>query len=132
MDIVADLIFVSFIPCQSLGHLFMNALNNYMLHSYHLVVTLSTDAATIESVSSSVPKSWVGQTVRLKCVSDGVPTPNLSWYNPEGTKFDSLKVKESTVDVTMNSDKDFGVYKCTADNGFAPASDTLRLHQISK
>ena len=96
------------------------------------VVILSTDTATIERVSSSVSKSWIGQTVTLTCVSDGVPTPTLSWYNPEGTKFNSLQAKENTVDVTMNSVKDFGLYNCTANNGFVPASDTLRLHQISK
>lgn len=97
----------------------------------NFVAILSTDTATIERVSSSVSKAWIGQTVTLTCVSDGVPTPTLSWYNPEGTKFNSLQAKENTVDVTMNSVKDFGLYNCTANNGFVPASDTLRLHQIS-
>ena len=95
------------------------------------VAILSTDAPSIENVSSSVSKSWIGQTVRLTCVSDGVPTPTLSWYNPEGAKLNSLQAKENTMDVTMNSDQDFGLYNCTAGNGFVPASDTLRLYQIS-
>ena len=76
-------------------------------------------------------KSWIGQTVRLTCVSDGVPTPTLSWYNPKGAKFNSLQAKENRVDAPMNSDQDFGLYNCTADNGFVPASDTLRIQQIS-
>ena len=97
----------------------------------NFVAILSSDTASIKSVSSSVSNSWIGQTVMLTCVSEGVPTPTLSWYNPEGNKFSSLQAKENTVDVTMNSDKDFGVYNRTADNGFVPASDTLRLHQIS-
>ena len=123
----------------SYGHLhnlFINALHNiiYVLHlSYVItfVAILSTDAPSIESVSSSVSKSWIGQTVRLTCVSDGVPTPTLSWYNPKGAKFNTLQAKENTVDVTMNCDHDFGLYNCTADNGFVPATGTLRLHQIS-
>ena len=70
--------------------------------------------------------------MRLKCVSDGVPTPTLSWYKPEGTKFNPVKANENTVDVTMNSDQDFGLYNCTADNGFDPASLTVRVQQISE
>ena len=93
---------------------------------------LSTDAATIKTISSSVAKSWIGQTVTLKCVSDGVPTPALSWYTPEGTKFNSVKAKEYTVDVTMKSGHDFGLYNCTADNGFDPASLTVPVQQISE
>ena len=91
-----------------------------------------TVAATITSISSSVSKSWIGQTVRLKCVSDGVPPPTLSWYTPEGSKFNPVKVKEYTVDVTMNSDQDFGHYNCTAENGFVPSTRTVRVLQISK
>ena len=97
----------------------------------NFVAILSTVTASIKSVFSSVSKSWIGQTVTLTCVSEGVPTPTIFWYNPEGNKFSSLQAEENTVDVTMNSDQDFGVYNCTADNGFVPASDTLRLHQIS-
>ena len=77
-------------------------------------------------------KSWIGQTVRLTCVSDGVPTSTMSWYTPEGTKFNPVKANENTVDVTMNSDQDFGLYNCTADNGFYPASLTVRVQQISE
>ena len=85
----------------------------------------------LRGVSSSVSKSWIGQIVRLTCVSDGVPTPTLSWYNPKGTKLNSLQAKENTVNVTLNSDQDFGLYNCTSYNGFVPASGTLRLYQIS-
>ena len=68
----------------------------------------------------------------LKCVSDGVPTPTLSWYTPGGTKFNPVKAKENTVDVTMKSDQDFGRYNCTANNGFDSASLTVRVQQISE
>ena len=123
---------VSFLPYQCLDCSLIYCIIICFVIVTSYVVILSTDAATIESVSSSVSKSWIGQTVRYTCVSDGVPTPTLSWYNPKGTKFNSLQAKENTVDVTMISDQDFGVYNCTADNGFVPAFDTLRLHQISK
>ena len=123
---------VSFLPNQCLDFSLIYWIIICRIIGTTYVVILSTDAATIENVSSSVSKSWIGQTVTLTCVSDGVPTPNLSWYNPEGTKFKPLQAKENTVDVTMISDQDFGVYNCTADNGFVPAFDTLRLHQISK
>ena len=97
-----------------------------------LFSALSTDQATIHNISSSVSKSWIGQTVALICESDGVPTPTLSWYKPDGTKFNQVKAEENTVVVTMNSDKDFGLYNCTADNSFKLASKTVRVKQISK
>ena len=97
-----------------------------------LFSALSTDQATIHNISSSVSKSWIGQTVTLICKSDGVPTPTLSWYKPDGTKFNQVKAKENTAVVTMNSDKDFGLYNCTADNSFKLASKTVRVKQISK
>ena len=81
---------------------------------------------------SSVSKSWRGQVVSIRCVSDGVPTPTLSWYAPGGPRFNPVTGKENTVDVAMNSDDDFGLYNCTADNGFAPVSRTVRVQQISE
>ena len=77
-------------------------------------------------------KSWIGQTVTLACKSDGVPTPALSWYKPNGTKFNLVKAKENTAVVKMNSDNDFGLYNCTADNGFLPVSRNVFIQQISK
>ena len=65
-------------------------------------------------------------------MSDGVPTPTLSWYTPEGAKLKEVIANENTVDVTLNSDQDFGLYNCTADNGFYPASLTVRVQQISE
>jgi len=96
------------------------------------MISRSADAATIKGISSSVSKSWIGQTVRFKCLSDGVPTPTLTWYTPKGTQLNPVKAKENTVDVTMNSDQDFGLYICTAENGFVPNSMTVRVLQISK
>ena len=77
-------------------------------------------------------KSWIGQTVRLNCVSNGAPTPTLSWYTPEGANVKKVKANQNTVDVKMNSDEDFGLYNCTAENGFVPNSRTVRVLQISK
>lgn len=33
----------------------------------------------------------VGQTVTLKCQSDGVPTPTLTWYQPDGNEIFTTK-----------------------------------------
>ena len=68
----------------------------------------------------------------LKCVSDGVPTPTLAWYKPDGSRRNSVKATENIVDVQMNVDQDFGGYKCLTDNGLAPADfKIVKIEQIS-
>ena len=88
---------------------------------------------TIKEVTSSADKSWIGQTVSLKCVSDGVPTPTLTWYKPGGSQINSVTATQITVDVKMNVDQDFDGYKCVADNKLAPADfETVKIEQISR
>ena len=68
----------------------------------------------------------------LKCVSDGVPTPTLTWFKPKGNELNTVTAKESTVQVTINDDHDFGEYKCTAYNGLDPLNDaSVTLELIS-
>ena len=93
---------------------------------------LLIDPATIHNITSSMTNSWIGQTVTLLCKADGVPVPTLSWYKPDGTKFNEVKTYESTVVLTMNTEHDFGLYNCTADNGFPLASKMIQVKQISK
>jgi len=68
----------------------------------------------------------------LKCVSDGVPTPTLTWYKPDGNELNTVTAKESTVKVTMNNDQDFGECKCVAYNGLDPLNAaSITVLQIS-
>ena len=69
----------------------------------------------------------------LTCVSDGVPTPTLTWYKPDGSQIKSKTATQNTVNVKMLVDQDFGVYKCDADNGLTPADfKIVNVQQISK
>ena len=75
----------------------------------------------------------MGQTVTLKCVSDGVPTPTLTWYKPDGNQIMKVTATQNTVNVKMTVDQDFGGYKCEADNGLTPADyKIVKVDQISK
>ena len=68
----------------------------------------------------------------FKCVSDGVPTPTLTWYKADGNKLKSFTAKESTVEVSLNDEQDFGEYKCVAYNGLDPLNATsVTVKQIS-
>ena len=92
-----------------------------------------TDPAKILSITSSAAKSWIGQTMTLKCVSDGVPTPTLTWYRPDGNELNRTTAKESTVEVSFNHEKDFGDYKCATYNGLDPLNDfSMTLEQIRR
>ena len=69
----------------------------------------------------------------LWCVSDGVPTPTLTWHKPDGSQINSITAAENTVNVTMIIDHDFGGYKCDADNGLTPADfKIVKIEQISR
>ena len=69
----------------------------------------------------------------LRCVSDGVPTPTLTWYKPDGSQMNSITATQNTVNVTMSIDQDFAGYKCDADNGLTPADfKMVNIEQISR
>ena len=69
----------------------------------------------------------------LKCVSDGVPTPTLTWYKPDGGQIDRTIDTQSIVNVKMSVDQDFGDYKCDAVNALTPGDfKIVKIEQISK
>ena len=69
----------------------------------------------------------------LKCLSDGVPTPTLSWYKLEGSGINNVTARENEVQVPLKGDQDFGHYKCIAANGLPPSDEKLiKINQISK
>ena len=97
------------------------------------MILLFSDPPTIQQATTTAVKSWIGQTVTLKCVSDGVPTPTLTWYKPDGNKIKKVTATQNTVNVKMRVDQDFGGYKCDADNRLTPADfKIVKIEQISK
>ena len=77
-------------------------------------------------------KSWVGQTVTLKCVADGVPTPTLTWKNPDGSELKKVTALKNTAAVVLGN-QDFGQYRCEANNAVGAAeTQTVQVQQISK
>ena len=82
--------------------------------------------------SPVMSQSWIGQTVKLTCEADGVPTPTLSWKNPSGQVIKQVIGLINTVDVVMSSDRDFGNYTCEAANDVNTDTSTLLVQQISK
>ncbi|XP_078381426.1 muscle, skeletal receptor tyrosine-protein kinase-like [Oculina patagonica] len=107
--------------------------NNSAGTKTHIETLVVRYPAKILNITLSAASSWIGQTVTLKCVSDGVPTPTLTWYKPDRNELNTVTAKESTIDVTINSKQDFGEYKCAANNGLDPLSDaSLFLRQIEK
>ena len=77
-------------------------------------------------------KSWVGQTVTLKCVADGVPTPILTWKKPDGSELKKVTALENAAAVVLGN-HDFGPYRCEANNVVGAAdTQTVQVQQISK
>ncbi|XP_078379848.1 uncharacterized protein LOC144662794 isoform X1 [Oculina patagonica] len=107
--------------------------NNSAGTKTHKEILVVRYPAKILNVTSSAASSWIGQAVTLRCVSDGVPTPTLTWYKPDGTELNTFTAKESTVKVTLEDKLDFGEYKCVAYNGLDPLNNvSMLLRQIKK
>ncbi|XP_078377742.1 limbic system-associated membrane protein-like [Oculina patagonica] len=106
--------------------------NNSAGTDEHHVTLVVHYVPTIREATASAPKSWIGQTVTLKCVSDGVPTPTLTWYKPDGSQMHNVTASQNTVNVKMDVDQDFGDYKCDADNGLIPADYKIVIVQQIK
>ncbi|XP_066025243.1 uncharacterized protein [Pocillopora verrucosa] len=88
---------------------------------------------TIQTVTTSSKRSWIGQTVTFNCLSDGVPTPTLSWYKPEGSEINRVRGRENKVQVPLRGDQDFGHYKCIATNALVPSDEkSIKINQIKK
>ena len=108
----------------------MSSLTNLVHNGCHLHLP---DPPTIKAATTSINKSWIGQTVRLTCESDGVPTPTLTWYRPDGSRINNITATQNTINVKMNVDLDFGDYKCDAFNGLTPADlKIVKLDQIRR
>ena len=68
----------------------------------------------------------------LKCLSDGFPTPTLSWCKPNGSEINRVTARENKVQVPLRGDQDFGHYRCIAANGLIPSDEKLiKINQIS-
>ena len=77
-------------------------------------------------------KSWVGQTVTLTCVADGVPTPTLTWKKPDASELKKVTALENTATMVLGN-QDFGQYRCEANNAVGAAdTQTVQVQQISK
>ena len=92
----------------------------------------STDAATVFSVTTSKSESWIGQNITLKCEGDGFPTPTLTWTNPHEVDIKNVTALQNTVNITLESDEDFGNYTCVGTNDIGGNSHTVQVKQLSK
>ncbi|XP_022804177.1 receptor-type tyrosine-protein phosphatase S-like [Stylophora pistillata] len=88
---------------------------------------------TIRNITTSSSKSGIGQTVTMKCFSNGVPTPTLTWYKPDGSEINKERARETEVHLKLMGDQDFGDYKCNAVNGLSPSDErVVKITQINR
>lgn len=94
---------------------------------------MSTAPAVITHINTSLASTQVGEKVELKCVSDGDPIPSVSWYKPDGTEITTITGTDNTIFVDIESEADFGDYRCRAYNGFGlPVEKIISVNPISK
>ena len=79
-----------------------------------------------------VTHSWIGERVSLQCEVDGVPLPTITWKKPDESVIGSVQAANSTVEVLMQSDRDFGNYTCEAANGVGADTRKVHVKQLSK
>ncbi|XP_031574441.1 neural cell adhesion molecule 2-like [Actinia tenebrosa] len=93
------------------------------------------DKPTIsKELSSSNSTSWNGRQVTLKCiVSDGLPTPDITWYKPSGQEITTgvtSIAKGSQVVITTIDGADYGSYKCKATNIAGSVEHLINVTQL--
>ena len=79
-----------------------------------------------------VTHSWVGERVSLQCEADGVPLPNITWKKPDESPIKSIQAAKNTIEVLMQSDRDFGNYTCEAENDEGADTRKVYVKQLSK
>lgn len=79
-----------------------------------------------------VTHSWIGERVLLHCESDGVPLPTITWRKPDERAINSVRAAKSTIEVLMQSDRDFGNYTCEAANDVGADTRKVYVKQLSK
>ena len=77
-----------------------------------------------------------GEAATFECTADGIPTPELSWYNNAGDKLETNgdieianKSGSSILTIKKVNSRDAGTYTCKANNsaGTAEALDVLAV-----
>lgn len=129
-------LFMYFISVRLLySHLFYTKSYLILLTVFFVRLNLClTDPASITSTAPTTStKSWIGERVTLKCVTEGVPIPTITWQKPDGSETAPVTAKENTLSDVMEIDQDFGNYTCKADNGVGAAvTRIVQVNQISK
>ncbi|XP_052322304.1 neuronal cell adhesion molecule-like isoform X14 [Oncorhynchus keta] len=84
----------------------------------------------IPSGSSSSKMVLRGQILELECITEGLPTPEVSWSKLSGEfpdKRTSIVTFQKILRIVNVSDADAGEYRCTAHNRLASIHHTIRV-----
>ncbi|XP_029615172.1 neuronal cell adhesion molecule isoform X11 [Salmo trutta] len=84
----------------------------------------------IPSGSSSSKLVLRGQVLELECITEGLPTPEVSWSKLSGEfpdKRTSIVTFQKILRIVNVSDADAGEYRCTAHNRLASVHHTIRV-----
>nr|XP_046200985.1 neuronal cell adhesion molecule-like isoform X12 [Oncorhynchus gorbuscha] len=84
----------------------------------------------IPSGSSSSKMVLRGQVLELECITEGLPTPEVSWSKLSGEfpdKRTSIVTFQKILRIVNVSDADAGEYRCTAHNRLASIHHTIRV-----
>lgn len=70
-----------------------------------------------------------GENLRLRCPAIGNPTPSIEWFRLDektisNGAWESTSMAGSTLNITRVHRSHMGVYKCVADNGIPPPTNS--------
>ncbi|XP_028935649.1 LOW QUALITY PROTEIN: matrix-remodeling-associated protein 5 [Ornithorhynchus anatinus] len=79
---------------------------------------------------------YLGDTIAMECLADGVPPPHISWIFPDRKVWQTVSTAEARITLHRNRTlsikdatfSDRGVYKCVAGNAAGTDSLAVRLH----
>ncbi|XP_070550947.1 immunoglobulin superfamily member 10-like [Ptychodera flava] len=119
--------------------LFYDSSEGHSSDNLELIVVYS---ATIVPEDIRIFEAEIGDTVTMDCTADGIPTPEITWYDEESHPIldgeENRKISTviegdriiSSLAVTVVSDFYYGEYTCKASNGIS-SDDTQHFQIVS-
>ncbi|XP_038613088.1 matrix-remodeling-associated protein 5 [Tachyglossus aculeatus] len=121
---------------QDGGRYLCTASNLHGLDKMAVALSVGARPPKVTAAHSRDVTVYLGDTINMECLADGVPPPHISWIFPDRKVWQTVSAAEARITLHQNRTlsikeaafSDRGVYKCVAGNAAGTDSLAVRLH----